>query len=79
MRESDGLLGSNCCNPRLHQVQIVGLPVRTNVPLFGSVPFASGKSERRLEIEQYSGEGCSATRPKTLTGVWGVSFFGVKS
>ena len=47
-------------------------------PFFGlSVPFTSGKSERRLAIEQYSGEGCSATRPRTLTGVWGVSFFGV--
>jgi hypothetical protein len=22
--------------------------------------------------EQYSGEGCSTERPKTLTGVWGV-------
>jgi hypothetical protein len=33
------------------------LPLRTNVPLFGlSVPFPTGESERKLEIEQYSGE-----------------------
>jgi len=24
--------------------------------------------------EQYSGEGCSTERPRTLTGVWGVLF-----
>jgi hypothetical protein len=52
------------------------LPLSTNVPPFGlSVPFTTGKSERRLEIEQYSGEGCSAMRPRTLTGVWGVFVF----
>jgi hypothetical protein len=53
-------------------------PLRTNVlPIGLSVPFTSGESERRLEIEQYSGEGCSAMRPRTLTGVWGVFVFGV--
>ena len=40
-------------------------------------PFSGGRSKRRMEIEQYSGEGCSAMRPRTLTGVWGVFVFGV--
>jgi hypothetical protein len=54
------------------------LPVRTNVPPFGlDVPFTIGTPERRLGIEQYSGEGCSAMRPMTLTGVWGVFVIGV--
>ena len=53
-------------------------PLRTNVlPIGLTVPFTSGQLERRLEIEQYSGEGCSAMRPRTLTGVWGVFVFGV--
>ena len=77
---SPGIGGRDWCNGQLVKWGRFNneIPVRTNVPPSGLyVPFTSGRSKRRLGIEQYSGEGCSAMRPRTLTGVWGVFVFGV--
>ena len=41
------------------------------------VLFHEFRSGITFVLEQYSGEGCSTERPKTLTGVWGVLFWTV--